>query len=231
MAVALVKSNSASGSLFDGDGIAEISWASGTSAIDNLIVLGLFVGAARTVSSVVDEDTNNYSVVNGGTTALGSGTITSALYYLRPGTAVSTITVTINSATAAPAVLAIAEFSDIQASPLGTHTSNVVGTPGTSHDTGSVTTDQDNCVVVGMSANIDTAAYTGDADFATAIVNDQYMIMAHKLSPSMGAISMTVTSVGSMDSINRIGWFKGNVAGGGGTAHFQTTRRLMLGIS
>ena len=231
MAITLIKSNTATGALFDTDGIADISWASGTAAAGNLVVVWIFVAASRTITSVVDEDALTYSEGVQLSPALGGGTVRGAIFYGRSAAAVSTITVTVSSATASPALLAIAEYGDVIENPEGTNATNTEASPTTTHNSGSVTTDQANTVVTAMSMNVDTATYTNESGWATAILNDQYAIMAHKILTDAGTEQYSPTTGGNVDSGNMIVWFKGTVAGGSGTAHYQTTRRLMLGIS
>lgn len=223
MAIALVQEAEVAGSIWVTDGVEALNFP-GATTVNNLVVVLIWVLAGRTVASVADEDAGAYGEAITITSALGGGTVRLSMHYLRPTTAVSTITATLNAATGSPGGMWIGEFSDVQATPLGTTNSNTVGTPGTSHDTGNVTTDVANAVLVGASLNVDSTTWTIDGDFSEVFNADAFAVIGYDLLAATGTHSMTNTSSGNVDSVNLIAWFKGNVAGGAVSPHAPATQ-------
>jgi hypothetical protein len=199
-----------SGSIWDTDGIEAISFVAPTAG-NALVAVWIFVAAGRTISSVVDDAGNTYNVLRSEQVALDGGTIRTAIYYSRVTNPAETITVTLSSGTGAPGRLAIREYSDIIESPLGTTNTNT-NASGTTHTTGTVTTDQINTLMLAAMANIDTTTWTPDGDFGGTILDDGHVIWADDIDAGVGTHAMDVGSSGNLDTVGIIGWLKGNVA-------------------
>jgi hypothetical protein len=181
-----------------------------------------------TVSSIDDDGTTSYSVIQNTDGAGGAGD--SFVYYgIAAGASAGTnITVTLSASTANTTVThTCAEFSGANASQAGATVNGAKFTGGTTtnHASGSVTPAQNSDNVVFVSLRGSNGDYTSDADYTSLLANTRNVI-AYRLNVS-GADEYIATSLAGEDTTIAIAAFDGD-GGGGGGGHVPR-KRLMRG--
>jgi len=188
---------STDGNIFATDGIEAV-------VFDSTVPAGSFVTVAinvpsttRSISSVVDNGGNTYALLTqGGTNAtIDSGTTASEvwIYGAQITSSMTTVTVTVSSAIAAPSKIVLWEVTGQHATTPVEDVAVGVTTTGTSHAVGPVVTAAAGSVLIGsMYTGASAEVLTNDASFTEA-ANTSEGIAAHDL-VGAASTSWTVTS-------------------------------------
>lgn len=211
-----------SATVFSGDGTGVLAFDAPLTIGNGVLVAFGLDASSRTVTSVTDDGGNTYVLASqGGTNATGETASThEAWVYVCNSVAspATTVTVTLSSAFAGDASMAMAEFTGHNTTtPVEDVVVTVTTVTGTTHDSGNVVTAADGAYLfsyIFMSSGV----YTIDADFTT-IQNAAKAVCGYDLVATAGTYSATHTSAGAEAGINILVAIQ--AASGGGVPRFN----------
>lgn len=194
MAVSFPQSPVASGtSAFATDGIDALSFASAASVGDRVYVGISLTATNRTITSVVDDGSNTYTLVSDGTDSatieLGAAGVELWLYAADVTTTMQTVTATISSALASPSIWFIVVVRGQHASTPNEDVATATQpTATTSHPCGPVSTASADSGLIGFIAGTN-GTYNNESGWTSIYSNTNF----HAAYRTIGAASTTWT--------------------------------------
>jgi hypothetical protein len=198
-AVAVVQSKTvALGTLFSGDGIAELSFDSTTTVGNRILVIVGTAQSSRDITSIVDNGAggvNTYSEVAGSDLTTGEPGRTWTYISIATAATATQVTVTLTSATAAESMITLLEISGSHASSPVEDISTASTAATTTHTISAVDVANAGSLLVGHMWMEGTGSYTIDSDFTQVHNNARGLSGWDQV--DAGSFTMVNTSAGN----------------------------------